>query len=127
MLEPILARLDKVRKFGKGYRACCPVHQDKDPDMQLTEVDGKVLIHCHACGANGKQVVEAIGLPMKVLFSGDYEGPGRQERMLRDTALEDRFMVELYEGARSRGEPIRHSDYKRYKLAKYRQQLRMAS
>lgn len=126
MLERILERLEKVRKFGKGYRACCPVHNDKDPDMQLTEVDGKVLIHCHACGANGQQVVEAIGLPMKVLFSGEYEGPSRQTRMLRETAVEDRLMVHLYEGAKAKGEPVRHSDYKRYKLAKHREQMRAA-
>ena len=124
MLEPILERLDKVRKFSKGYMACCPVHHDKDPAMSLTEVDGKVLIYCHACGANGKQVVEAIGLPIKVLFSGEYEGPSRQVRMLQETALEDRLMIQIYEGAKTRGEPIRHSDYKRFKLAMHREQMR---
>jgi DNA primase len=34
MLEEILGRLDKVKKAGKNYVACCPVHQDNTLQCQ---------------------------------------------------------------------------------------------
>ena len=57
MLHEILERLDKVKKFGGKYLACCPVHNDRNPSMSVTEKDNKVLIYCHACGASGLDVV----------------------------------------------------------------------
>lgn len=37
MLQEILGRLDKVKKAGKNYVACCPVHQDNNPSMSISE------------------------------------------------------------------------------------------
>jgi putative DNA primase/helicase len=29
--------------------ACCPAHNDTNPSLSITEVNGKVLFHCHGC------------------------------------------------------------------------------
>ena len=54
MLSDILPKLDKVKQRGEKYWACCPVHDDKNPSMTLTEEHGRVLIHCFSCQAYGQ-------------------------------------------------------------------------
>lgn len=120
-IENILARLSKVRKSHRGYNACCPVHQDKNPSMTVTETDdGKVLIHCFSCGARGTDVVEALGLPVSELFSGDYAGTYDAKYKLRKTELEDSLVISMYEDGKRDGQYLSHADFKRYKLAKAR-------
>jgi DNA primase len=58
-LESILGSLDKVRKQGQGYIACCPVHGDNNPSMSIKQADDKILMYCHACGARGPEIVQA--------------------------------------------------------------------
>lgn len=120
-LENILRKLDKVKKAHRGYKACCPVHNDKNPSMTITESDdGKVLIHCFSCGARGTDVVEALGLPASELFSGDFTGTYDTKYKLRKTELEDKMVITLYEQEKGAGKYLTHSDFKRYKLAKAR-------
>ena len=120
-IENILARLSKVRKSHRGYQACCPVHQDKNPSMTITETDdGKVLIHCFACGARGTDVVEAIGLSASELFSGEFTGTYDAKYKLRKTELEDSLVIRMYEDGKKNGQYLSHADFKRYKLAKAR-------
>ena len=120
-IENILARLSKVRKSHRGYQACCPVHQDKHPSMTITETDdGKVLIHCFACGARGTDVVEALGLTASELFSGEFTGTYDAKYKLRKTELEDSLVISMYEDAKRNAQYLSHADFKRYKLAKAR-------
>ena len=120
-IDNILRKLDKVKKSHRGYKACCPVHNDKNPSMTVTETDdGKVLIHCFSCGARGTDVVEALGLPTSELFSGDFNGTYDPKRKLMKTELEDRMVVSIYEQDKQSGKYLTHSDYKRYRLAKVR-------
>lgn len=127
-IENILSKLDKVKKAHRGYKACCPVHNDKNPSMTITETDdGKVLAHCFSCGARGSDVVEALGLPASELFSGDFNGTYDPKHKLRKTELEDKMVVTIYEQDKGAGKYLTHSDFKRYKLAKARiEQLEMA-
>lgn len=120
-LETILAKLSKVRKSNRGYMACCPVHDDKNPSMTITETDdGKVLCHCFSCGARGSHVVEALGLTLGELFSGEFTGTYDPKYKLKKTELEDDLVIMMYEQGKQRGDYLTHSDYKRYKLAKAR-------
>jgi len=120
-IENILARLSKVRKSQRGYMACCPVHQDNNPSMTITETDdGKVLAHCFSCGARGSDVVEALGLPASELFSGEFTGTYDAKFKLRKTELEDNMVITIYEQDKREGKYLTHADYKRYRLAKAR-------
>jgi len=115
MLERFLKRLERVRKSGKGYRACCPVHKDKDPSMSITEKDGKVLAYCFSCGANGPQVAEALDLPMSALFSEPFIKTGLSRKDQEDLEM-DRLIIMIAE----KNKPTSYSDFKRLKLARER-------
>lgn len=120
-IDNILRKLDKVKKSHRGYKACCPVHNDKHPSMTVTETDdGKVLIHCFSCGARGTDVVEALGLPTSELFSGDFTGTYDPKYKLRKTELEDSLVISMYEDGKKNGQYLTHADFKRYRLAKAR-------
>ena len=47
------------RKSGSGWMARCPAHDDREPSLSLRDVDGKVLVHCHA-GCDQRSVIEAL-------------------------------------------------------------------
>lgn len=115
MLEAFLKRLERVRKSGKGYRACCPVHKDKDPSMSITEKDGKVLAYCFSCGANGPQVAEALDLPMSALFSEPFIKTGLSRKDQEDLEM-DRLIIMIAE----KNKPTSYADFKRLKLARER-------
>ena len=115
MLERFLERLEKVRKSGKGYVACCPVHKDRNPSMTITEKDGKVLCYCFSCGANGQQVAEAIGLPYAALFSEPFIKTGMSRKDREDLEM-DRLVLMIAE----KNEPTSYADFKRLRLAKER-------
>lgn len=67
-LDDFLSRLQKVRKNGKDYIACCPAHPDKTPSLTIAERDdGRILAHCFAgCGID--DIVAAVGLELKDLM-----------------------------------------------------------
>lgn len=115
MLEAFLERLERVRKSGKGYRACCPVHKDKDPSMSITEKDGKVLCYCFSCGATGQAVADALGLPMSALFSEPFIKTGLSRKDREDLEM-DRMILMVAE----KNKPTSYADFKRLKLARER-------
>ena len=47
------------RKSGAGWMARCPAHDDHNPSLSLRDVDGKVLIRCHA-GCDQRAVLDAL-------------------------------------------------------------------
>ena len=122
MLNEILPRLDKVKQRGNEWYACCPVHKDKTPSMCLREEDGMVLIHCFGCSANGLQVVEALGLPASVLFLKPLDRPVIPRKTI-GLAEEDTYFIALYESEKEKGNRVKFSDSKRYKLAIQRVKL----
>ena len=64
-LDNLLSKLQKVRKNGKDYMACCPSHQDRSPSLAIAEKeDGRILLKCFA-GCSADEVLGAIGLELK--------------------------------------------------------------
>jgi hypothetical protein len=123
VLAEILPHLNRVRQHGSSYRASCPIHgEDKDPSLSLTEKDGKVLIHCFACGVSGLDVVQELGLRPRVLFSDEL--PHDPDWLLKKTKDEDEMYCLIYESAKARGDVIRAKEYSRYKLARKRNEIR---
>jgi NAD-dependent SIR2 family protein deacetylase len=124
VLDEILPFLKRVRQHGSSYRASCPVHgEDTHPALKLSEIDGKVLMHCHACGASGLDVVRELGLKPSVLFRESSFVPDPDHK-LKSTKEDDLLYVMIYEAQESRGEVIRASEMKRYRLAKRRNEIR---
>jgi len=120
MVEELLDRLEKVRSTGKDkWKACCPVHGDRNPSMDIEEKDGKVLVHCKACNANGLEVVQALALPASVLFDKPLEQGYIPKRMVEEIEL-DRLVVRMAEEDKKRGKPLSYNDFNRLRVAKNR-------
>ena len=80
-IERVLERLRhagcKVSKNGAGYISQCPVHDDRKASFSIGEGDdGRALLHCHA-GCAPEEIVAALGLEMRDLFSSK-QGSGRK-------------------------------------------------
>ncbi len=82
-VDVVLSTLDKVKKSGKGWLACCPAHDDRSPSLSIAEGDdGRVLLHCYA-GCDTRAVVESAGLKMADLFPEGLSLEVRQEYQRR--------------------------------------------
>lgn len=67
-LDVLIARLNGVRRCGRGFVAKCPAHEDKHPSLSIGEgPDGRVLLHCFG-GCAAPDVVAALGLRWQDLF-----------------------------------------------------------
>jgi len=67
-LDAFLARLDGVRRSGKGWIARCPAHEDRTASLSIGEGDDdRVLVHCFG-GCAAADVLAAIGLSIADLF-----------------------------------------------------------
>jgi putative DNA primase/helicase len=95
--ETLLSRLHKVRREGAEWRALCPAHADKNPSLSIRQVEGKILLHCHA-GCSPEKVLAALGIE-----SGDlFENSNRERQIVAtydyfDEARELLFQVVRYE------------------------------
>jgi putative DNA primase/helicase len=54
-----LIRALEARRSGSSWMAECPAHEDRNPSLSIREVDGKVLLHCHA-GCTQRDVIDAL-------------------------------------------------------------------
>ena len=118
-VEAILMMLEGVKSSGPNrWMALCPVHGDKSPSMGIKECDdGTVLMNCFACGANGMEIAESIGVSTNELFPPDSSraaGPSREQRATIET---DKVIMLIYEADKRGGREQTLADYRRYKLA----------
>ena len=96
MSNLILESLDKVKDLGGGrYNACCPVHNDKHPSMSVKILDdGMVLMHCFACGANGIEIIRALGLSPSELFPPEIKQGNEKRVGYRKTSFDSRQVID---------------------------------
>ena len=66
-LDEILSHFKNARRTGDSRSAQCPAHEDRTPSVSIREVNGKILVHCHA-GCPTERVIEAAGLKIGDLF-----------------------------------------------------------
>jgi putative DNA primase/helicase len=59
MTAETIARALGGRKAGQGWIAHCPAHDDRQPSLSIRDVDGKVLVRCHA-GCDQRDVIAAL-------------------------------------------------------------------
>ena len=79
-----------ARPSGKGFKAKCPVHDDRIPSLSLNEGDrGQVLVYCHA-GCSTESIVATLGVLPNDLFTGHQHTsvavPSRQQKQGFSTA-----------------------------------------
>jgi hypothetical protein len=67
-LESILSKLQGVRREGKGWKALCPAHADKNPSLFISKENNRVLLHCFA-GCSTESVLAALGIQIQELFA----------------------------------------------------------
>jgi hypothetical protein len=66
-LEEMLDLLEGVRPAGNGYVGICPVHDDREASLGVTESDTGLLVKCYA-GCSTEDVMTALGKKMSDLF-----------------------------------------------------------
>lgn len=82
-------------------RCCC--HEEKTPSLTLKILDdGKIIAHCFGCGANGLDVVQALGLTADDLFPDDgfNKGEYKQQQQLvfqREQFMSDYRLIKIAE------------------------------
>ena len=70
-IDLFISRLEKVRRVSNRsnqWFACCPCHDDHHPSLCITQMPDKILMHCFACQATGRDVSRNLGIPEKELF-----------------------------------------------------------
>jgi hypothetical protein len=92
--------------------------------MSITEKGDTILIYCHACGANGVDVVSALGLKADVLFDKPFERDEDKNWLLNKKADWDETLILIAYEAQRRGEPLGYNDYKALKESLARREER---
>ena len=108
-IEDILSRLDKVTKAGRGWKACCPAHDDKDPSLAIDEgSEGRILMKCWA-GCDINSIATAMGLKVSDLM-GDriahHLSPIYKDPRKSSAAQLDETKLEIVRQMRARGEKV---------------------
>lgn len=91
VLNEILNRLKNVKGYGDKYTALCPVHDDKNSSLSISEDSGKVLLYCHA-GCTAESIVSILGIKMKDLFKEEIEVPKQKLKLSKNIKPEVEYL-----------------------------------
>lgn len=59
----------RPQRYGKGYRTCCPAHNDTNPSLSVSEgYDGRVLLYCFA-DCSIQDICDALDIKPRDLFA----------------------------------------------------------
>lgn len=119
-IDLVLSRLQKVRKSGAGWQALCAAHNDKYPSLSIDEVDGKVLLYCHA-GCTFEDIVGSLGLEAYQLFEHGIApkliAAGVSLVEVRKHLHHELIVLSLIVGDRIEGKQINDQDRQRERVA----------
>ncbi|MDZ4688653.1 MAG: DUF3987 domain-containing protein, partial [Planctomycetaceae bacterium] len=74
-VDLVLSRLKTAKRNGKGWSACCPAHEDRNPSLSIWQMDnGSAAVKCFA-GCPNDAVLAAIGLTWRDLKPPPDERP----------------------------------------------------
>lgn len=70
-IEELITHFQGVKRLSGNnhYAVRCPCHNDHKPSLDIVEKDGKILMACPVCGADGRKVMNELGLPVRELFT----------------------------------------------------------
>lgn len=68
-IDQFVTYLDNVKKSGDGYRAACPAHGGKDPNLAIwTNSDGTIGTKCYSHGCDRKEIIDAVGFTLQEIL-----------------------------------------------------------
>ena len=69
-IEEILNYFPGVKKLHSNdhYTVLCPCHNDHKPSLDIKAGEKGIVMSCPVCGADGKRVMQELGLDVKELF-----------------------------------------------------------
>lgn len=76
-VDDLRPRLEAVQLTSRGYIARCPAHADKSPSLSVREAGSRILLHCFG-GCEPEEIVAALGLAMRDLFTDTPAHPGQR-------------------------------------------------
>jgi hypothetical protein len=94
--EVLLSRLDGVQKSGNGWRARCPACGGTGRKLSVSEVEGRVLVHCFACN-DAVAVLAAVGLGWADVMPPRHWPQTREEREAARRAIREAGIVSAVE------------------------------
>lgn len=111
-----------IKERGRDrWVARCPVHNDKDFAMSISQaVDGSVIAHCHACGANGLDLYQSLGLDLDELFGGRERDYFAIPSEIKESYELDLWVLMIGCSDYKKGISISYKDKKRLRLARAR-------
>ncbi|UCC30004.1 MAG: DUF3987 domain-containing protein [Phycisphaerales bacterium] len=114
-VEEVLSRLPGAKKTHKGWFACCPAHDDRNPSLSISVGDdGRVLLHCHA-GCTPDAIVAAVRLTLADLYppslSGKASAPSRNRKPKDIYASPDEVIEGLLRVPELRGGDVMRYSY----------------
>ncbi|MEE0874507.1 MAG: phage/plasmid primase, P4 family [Ruminococcus sp.] len=98
-IDEILQHFQGVKQLGRGhYKVLCPCHDDHEPSLDICEKNGKILMACPVCEADGKRIMETLNLPVRELFaeqrrSEQTEKPSGVDYYYTDSLKKSRYYV----------------------------------
>jgi 5S rRNA maturation endonuclease (ribonuclease M5) len=57
--DEVASHLQKAKRTGSGWAACCPAHEDRTPSLSINDGESGVVVKCHA-GCSQAQVLAAL-------------------------------------------------------------------
>jgi hypothetical protein len=74
VLDALTANGSKItRSNDRQASAQCPAHEDREPSLSVTRIEGQVLVHCHA-GCDTRDVLATLGFGMADLYDNPKTG-----------------------------------------------------
>ena len=124
-IDQLVNLCEKPRRNAKGWTVCCPVHGEKNPSMSIsTGRNGDIIAYCFACGANGMDLADSLGINKSELFARPMERVEDKHWKLNSTQEQDDTFILIYDSAIKRGETPRYDDMMEYKRAMARRAQR---
>ena len=112
----ILRERGDVKPRGKGWRCCCPAHDDTHPSLDIdTGHDNRVLLCCRSAGCSAAQITGALGLSMRDLFNGtmpDVEKMSFEDRIQAVYDYRDEQGMLLYQTVRLWAPAPKNKDFR---------------
>jgi len=126
-IDKILNALNGVKQIKPNkFKALCPVHSEKTPSLSISNLpDDRVIMHCFGCGANGLDVIKAIGLDPQDLFPERLEShkSERQQFSANDILkllLHEMTVVSIAAQMIGQGKTLAHEDIIRVEKSRHR-------